>query len=64
MSNFKLDYGTYLQMEKYVHLEDAIEEVCPEILEDTEVRVLKDKLHWANYNLRKKIERMVDFDGV
>jgi len=56
----KLDYGKYIQLDKYVHLDEAIEEICPEILEDTEVRRLKEQLFWAEKNLRSKLYSMTE----
>jgi hypothetical protein len=56
----KLEYGKYIQLDKYVNLDEAIEEICPEILDDPEVRRLKEQLYWARKNLGTMVYSLVE----
>ncbi len=47
----KLDYGTYLQFEKYYNLDEAIKDIAPELLEDPELRRRVEALHLARKGL-------------
>lgn len=58
----KIDFGTHYNINKYCNLDEGIEEVCPELKKDVEIKMLCDKLHWARYNLKKKLEDLLE-DG-
>jgi uncharacterized protein YdcH (DUF465 family) len=58
-----LTYIEYIQLDKYHHLDEAIEEVCPELLECPEVRRLKEQLFWARKNLQDKLYSIVEKEG-
>lgn len=61
--NTKISYGKYLQLDKYYCLGEALEEVCPELIINTpEIRMLKERLHWAKKNLHDAVYNLVDFE--
>lgn len=57
-----IPYTKYIQLEKYHHLDQALEDICPELLEDVEVRVLKERLRWARRALELEVYSRVEGD--
>ncbi len=56
----KLDYGTYLQFEKYYYLGEAIKDLAPELLEDPELRRREEALHLARESLGTYLYQVVE----
>jgi hypothetical protein len=58
----KLDYGTYLALDKYINLDEGIKELALELMEDEETRRLVEQLYWARKNLGTHIYHMVEME--
>ncbi len=56
----KLAYVTYLQLEKYYHLDEAIKDLAPELLEDPELRRRVEALHLARESLGTYLYQVVE----
>ncbi len=52
----KLEYSTLLQIEKYVNLDEGIQEVAPELLQQGEAALLVQQLKQARENLYRALK--------